>query len=86
MKITGDRMFEISKSGLANTRMIFEKDKIHMTNYQTPFGEMLVGIHTKEIQVNEGEDHIDVYISYGLDVNHEPLADCQIRVGVRNVG
>lgn len=86
VKITGDTLFEISKSGLANTRMVFEKNKINMTNYQTPFGEMLVGIHTKEMQVDVQEDHIDVNISYALDVNHEPLSDCHIKVNVRNVG
>lgn len=86
VKITGDTLFEISKSGLASTRMVFEKDKINMTNYQTPFGEMLVGIHTKEMKVDVQEDHINVDISYALDVNNEPLSDCQIKVNVRSVG
>ncbi|MDO4312094.1 MAG: DUF1934 domain-containing protein [Eubacteriales bacterium] len=85
VKITGDTLFEISKSGLANTRMVFEKDKINMTNYQTPFGDMLVGIHTKEMKVDVQEDQIDVNISYVLDVNNEPLSDCQIKVNVRSV-
>ena len=40
-------MVEIMKSGLANTHMTFEKDKIHMTQYETPYGELLVGIHTR---------------------------------------
>lgn len=86
VKITGDTLFEISKSGLASTRMVFEKDKINMTNYQTPFGEMLVGIHTRDMQVDVQEDCIDVNISYALDVNSEPLSDCQIKVNVRSVG
>lgn len=85
VKITGDTLFEISKSGLASTRMVFEKDKINMTNYQTPFGEMLVGIHTRDMTVDVQEDHIDVNISYALDVNNEPLSDCQIKVNVRSV-
>lgn len=86
VKISGDTLFEIKKSGLASTRMVFEKDRINMTNYQTPFGEMLVGIHTKEIQVDVQEDCIDVNISYVLDVNNEPLSDCQIKVNIRSVG
>lgn len=86
VKITGDTLFEINKSGITSSRMIFEKDKIHMTNYQTPFGEMLVGVHTKEMQVEEEEDHISVTISYALDVNNEPLSDCQIKVNIKSVG
>ena len=42
VKITGDSMFEVTKSGRGGSRMVFEKDKMNMTNYQTPYGEVLV--------------------------------------------
>ncbi len=86
VKITGDTLFEISKSGAASTRMVFEKDKINMTSYQTPFGEFLVGIHTKDMQMDFREDEIDVNIYYALDINNEPLSDSQIKVNVRGIG
>ena len=86
VKITGDTLFEISKSGAASTRMVFEKDKIHMTSYQTPFGELLVGLHTKAMRMDIREDRIDVDIFYALDINNEPLSECQIKVNVRGVG
>lgn len=86
VKITDDTLFEISKSGAANTRMVFEKDKINMTSYQTPFGDILIGIHTKDMQMDIREDEIDVNIFYALDINNEPLSDCQIKVNVRGAG
>lgn len=43
VKITGDSMFEVTKNGRSGSRMVFEKDKMNMTNYQTPYGEVLVG-------------------------------------------
>ena len=86
VKITGDTLFEISKSGAASTRMVFEKDKIHMTSYQTPCGELLVGLHTKDMRMDIREDRIDVDIFYALDINNEPLSECQIKVNVRGVG
>lgn len=86
VKITGDRLFEITKSGLASAHMVFEKDRINMTSYATPFGEMMVGIHTKDIKVNVEEENIDVHINYALDVNNQPLADCEIDVNIRGVG
>ena len=85
IKITGDSMFEIRKSGIADTHMVFEKNRINMTNYSTPFGEMMVGIHTKDMRVNVEEENIDVSISYALDVNSEPLSDCEIRANIRGV-
>ena len=66
--------------------MVFEKDKIHMTSYQTPFGELLVGLHTKDMRMDIREDRIDVDIFYALDINNEPLSECQIKVNVRGVG
>lgn len=85
IKITGDRLFEINKSGIASTRMVFEKDRINMTNYKTPFGDMMVGIHTKDMRVDVQEENIDVHINYALDVNNEPLSECEIKVNIRGV-
>ena len=35
IKISGDSV-EVTKKGLTNTQLIFEKGKKHMTRYQTP--------------------------------------------------
>ena len=86
VKITGDSMFEVTKNGRSGSRMVFEKDKMNMTNYQTPYGEVLVGIHTRDIQVHVEEENIDVEISYGLDVNEEAVSECQLKVNIRSVG
>ena len=71
IRIAEDGKLEIMKSGLANTHMIFEKGKINMTEYETPYGELLVGIHTKEMTVKSEEKIIDVHVNYELDVNGE---------------
>lgn len=85
VKIIDDSLFEIRKSGANNTHMVFEKDKINMTSYQTPFGDLLVGIHTKDLQMDIREDEIDVNIFYALDINNEPFSDSQIKVNVRGI-
>ena len=43
---------------------------------------MLIGVNTKNMEVDVAEDRISVSLDYELDVNHEPLADCRIRMGV----
>ncbi|MCI8834300.1 MAG: DUF1934 domain-containing protein [Ruminococcus sp.] len=82
IKITGDNSLEIIKRGAANSHMIFEKNKKSQTYYQTPYGQMLVGIHTRDMEVNVSEQKIDVSVDYELDVNYEPLADCKIRMNI----
>ena len=51
IRITDGRLLEIMKSGISNAHMVFEKDKINMAQYETPYGELLVGIHTKDMKV-----------------------------------
>ncbi len=81
-----DDLLEITKSGLTNTRMVFEKDKINMTEYETPYGGLLVGIYTRDMQVDVQEREIGVSVSYALDVNGEKVADCDIRMNIRANG
>lgn len=84
IRITGDEMLEIMKSGISNTHMTFEKDKIHMTQYETPYGELMVGAFTRDMKVSEGENRMDIRVSYVLDINGEKVADCNISMNVRS--
>ncbi|WP_072524217.1 DUF1934 domain-containing protein [Clostridium sp. Marseille-P3244] len=82
IKITGEDSVEIMKSGLSSSHMIFEKNKKNLTYYRTPYGQMLVGINTRKMEISVEEDKIDVLVDYELDVNHEPLADCKIKMNI----
>lgn len=82
IKITGTDCVEIMKSGLSNSHMVFERNKKNETFYRTPYGQMLVGVNTKNMKINVSEDNIDILIDYQLDVNHEPMADCKIKMNI----
>ena len=82
IKITGEDSVEIMKSGLSSSHMVFEKNKKNLTYYRTPYGQMLVGINTRKMEISVEEDKIDVLVDYELDVNHEPLADCKIKMSI----
>ncbi len=82
IKITGEDSVEIMKSGLSSSHMIFERNKKNLTYYRTPYGQMLVGINTRNMEISVEDDNIDVLVDYELDVNHEPLADCKIKMNI----
>lgn len=86
IKITGDNKLEMKKSGITNTNMVFEKEKINVTQYDTPYGEMMVGVYTKDMKVDVTENDIDVSIAYALDVNSEKVADCNIVMNIKANG
>ena len=64
--------------------MIFEKDKKNVTYYNTPFGNLLIGIDAKKVKIDETEENIDVKVEYNLEVNYEHLADCFISVNIKS--
>ena len=86
IKITGDSVLEIMKSGLSNTHMVFEKNRKNLTYYRTPYGQMLVGLNTRNMEIRVADDEIDIQVKYELDVNHEPFADCSIKMNIVSKG
>jgi len=77
---------EVTKRGLTNVHMVFEKDKKNVTYYDTPFGNLLVGIAATNIDVKDSEKDIDVTVQYALDINYEHLADCTINMNIKAAG
>lgn len=82
IKITGTDSVEIIKTGVSSSHMVFEKNKKNLTYYRTPYGQMLIGVNTKKMEIDVKDDKIDVQVDYELDVNHEPLADCKIKMNI----
>ena len=75
-------MVELSRSGAINVHMVFQENKKNLTSYNTPFGQILMGIDTKKIQIQEQENHITVEVEYSLDVNNEFLSDCHTKIDI----
>lgn len=77
-----ESVLELSRSGPVNVHMVFQENKKNLTSYNTPFGQILMGINTKKIQINEQEDHITVDVDYSLDANDEFLSDCHLKIDI----
>lgn len=74
---------EVTKKGLVNVHMIFEENRKNMTSYSTPFGNILIGIDTDEVEIEENRDQIRVNVAYSLEANYEHMADCRIEMNIR---
>lgn len=77
---------ELTRNGAVNVHMIFEENRKNMTSYNTPYGNILIGIDTRKIHIAQESDRIVVDVDYALDVNYEYLADCQIVLDIRSKG
>lgn len=75
-------MLDITKKGVTNVHMMFEKNRKNVTYYYTPYGSLLIGIDAKKVEVQESEHKIDVKVDYALEVNYEHMADCTITMNI----
>ncbi len=76
--IISDKKFELKKNGVVSAHMTFEEKQKHMTYYETPVGNIIIGTNTNKVQVTESDDEINVHIKYALDINYEFATDCDI--------
>ena len=79
-----DDCVDITKRGITNVHMVFEKNKKNMTCYETPYGSMMLGICATDIRVEEKEDDISVNVDYALELNYEHMADCSIHMDIQS--
>ena len=83
IKIAPDRV-DVIKKGDNSVHMVFEPDKKNMTYYNTPFGNLLVGINTLDITHEEDELNINTKINYALEVNYAHMSNCSIAINIKS--
>lgn len=83
IRMTGDGVLEIMKSGIADAHMLFEKGKIHAFSYETPYGELSMEIFTRDIIFTEEENRMTIAVNYELDINGEKASDCDIHIEIK---
>ena len=76
---------EISKGGGLNTKLTFEKDRISVSQYHTPYGDITIGTTTRQLNISEEEETIKVTIAYALEINNEWASDCTITIVIKNM-
>ncbi len=83
IKIQPDCM-DIMKTGLTDVHMKFEKDQKRLARYITPMGEMLVGLNTKDISLEEADDSLTVRVRYSLDIDQQHVSECSITIDIQS--
>lgn len=82
VKIHGD-CCEIIKGGPIRTHLKFEEGKSHSSFYETPYGSLVIQVHTKEVELEEKEEEMNIHVFYELEINYEKLADCRIEMCIQ---
>ncbi|MBO6147721.1 MAG: DUF1934 domain-containing protein [Lachnospiraceae bacterium] len=77
-----EKSMELTRRGGSQVHMSFFQNEKTLTNYGTPFGNILVGVDTRKIRIEETESQVHVAVDYALELNYEYLADCELTVDI----
>jgi uncharacterized beta-barrel protein YwiB (DUF1934 family) len=69
LKIDGSFRLTLMRKGGDNTRLILENGKRHLCQYDTGYGNMMIGIFTSRLDSELGDAGGSLQVSYTLDIN-----------------
>ena len=71
------------RGGMDGTRLILEKGKRHLCQYDTGYGSLVVGVFTSKLRSSLGEKGGRVDINYTLDINSDLSSINEISITVK---
>lgn len=80
----GPKTVELTKKGGSGSHMVFEAGKENLSYYDTPFGSLLLGINTSDIQWKEQDDQMELRVNYDLTINSDHVSNCIIDVNIQS--
>ncbi len=69
LKIDGTSRVTLMRGGSDSTRLILENGKRHLCQYDTEYGNMMIGIFTNKLNSDLNDTGGSLEVSYTLDVN-----------------
>lgn len=85
IKINGDQV-EITKKGAITAHLSFIEGEKTMTFYDTPYGNLYLGVFARSIKLERSEDRIYILIDYALELNYEQVSDCKVEIEISSNG
>ncbi len=73
----------MTRSGSANTQMIFENGKRHMSHYETPLGSFTIGVSCEKLHIDVDDEGGNVEIGYTLDINSSAQIQNSLKLNIR---
>lgn len=83
--------FQVEKSGRVtllrmgefNSQMVFEEGRRHLSLYQTPYGDLSIGVLANKVRNTLGMSGGDLEIDYAIEIDHALAGQSLFRIHVR---
>lgn len=79
-----DKTVVMSRTGMANTQMIFEKGKRHTSHYETPLGSFTINVSCEKMEIGINENGGRVDIDYTLEINNAATIKNRLNLNIRS--
>ena len=63
--------------------MVFEEGRRHLSMYETPYGELSIGVNTKRMRSTLGEAGGDLEIDYAIEIDNLLAGENLFRMNVK---
>ena len=83
LHVVNDSKVTMTRRGNYSSMMIFEPGQQHHCFYNTPFGELNLGVFTKKVKSNVDELGGKLKFSYTLDANNEFLSENTLNITIK---
>lgn len=70
-----DNMVTITRKGPMRSQLMLQKGRRHQCYYQTPAGELIIGVYTKTMNSTLTKDGGRLEVSYTLDFNTDLVSE-----------
>ncbi len=81
--VTKNKIASIIRRGSTNSDLVIEPGKKHHCHYNTPYGEMVIGIFTHVLENNLDENGGKLYMKYTIDINTSYMSDNEIIMNIK---
>ena len=71
---------EITRKGQVDGKQIFQENQKKQSLYSTPMGDLLIEVLTKEIEVSDDDDDVNLKIKYQIHVDGNKVSDNEIDI------
>lgn len=85
IQVDGEQV-TLLRVGEFNSQLVFQEGRRHLSVYNTPYGAMEIGVHTRHLLAELNDQGGDIEVDYSVEVDHALAGRNIFRINVRDKG
>ena len=83
IQVDGEQV-TLLRVGEFNSQLVFQEGRRHLSVYNTPYGAMEIGVHTRHLLAELNDQGGDIEVDYSVEVDHALAGRNIFRINVRD--